>query len=210
MIQHVNVILASGSPRRKELLTRAGITFKIIKSDVDEVTTETDPAKVVAELSIQKARAVREMISSDSYIDATFSGGSIIVAADTVVAIDNKILGKPEDEEDAFRILMSLSGKGHKVFTGVSVLHIPAGVEAKAEEFNFVDETTVNMFPFTEDEARNYIKTGEPMDKAGAYGIQGTGGLFVSGIDGNYDNVVGFPLSRFVRECCERGYFTLY
>lgn len=205
MEQFADIILASGSPRRKELLTQAGLDFTVRKSDAEEKVTSTVPHRVVMELSSQKAEAVRGSLK-----DTSFPRDVLIVGADTVVVSEGKILGKPRDEEDALHILMSLSGKEHSVYTGVCGIYLDKGKkEVEEKGFCFAEETTVAMYPFMEEEARAYIKTGEPMDKAGAYGIQGAGALFIKGIRGDYNNVVGFPLAAFFRLGCQKNFFRL-
>ena len=206
MKQSVKVILASGSPRRKELFERIGIVFSVIKSDEEEVITKVDPAEVVRELAEQKARAVAKRI-----LEADFSNeNTLIVGADTVVVSEGRILGKPKDEEDALSILMSLSGKEHFVYTGVCALLLDErGTIKEDKSFSFADETAVVMYPFMEEEALAYIKTGEPMDKAGAYGIQGIGTCLVKEIRGSYENVMGFPMASFFRLACQKNFFRL-
>ena len=206
MEQFVKVILASGSPRRKELFERMGIAFSIIKSDEEEVITKTLPEEVVIELAGQKARAV-----ADRIVETDFSKEeTLIVGADTVVVSEGRILGKPKDEEDARTILMSLSGKEHFVYTGVSALFLDkTGRIIEDKSFSFADETSVLMYPFMEEEALAYIRTGEPMDKAGAYGIQGIGTCLVKEIRGSYENVMGFPMASFFRLACQKNFFRL-
>ncbi len=217
MKQNVVLILASGSPRRKELLQQAGLEFEVIVSEVEEKITKTAPSEVVLELSEQKCSAV-----SDEFIRKTpnnlsdlidiETGGIMIIGADTVVSVDNMILGKPYDAKDALKMLMKLSGRSHEVYTGVSckVLQYNTFTDGLIEidSFRFYSETKVNMYPFNEYEALDYIATGEPMDKAGAYGIQGIGERLVQSINGDYNNVVGFPLSKFMKELSEREYIT--
>lgn len=170
------IILASKSPRRKELLSLITTDFIIKTADVDESLPENiSPAEAVKYLSKIKAEPFKN--SED-----------IIIGADTVVAIDGKILGKPRDKDDAFNMLKSLSGKTHSVFTGVTV------IKPESEKTISV-ETKVKFFPLTDKEIFDYIETNEPMDKAGAYGIQGKGSLLVEGIEGDYFNVVGLPIS---------------
>ncbi|MCQ2492322.1 MAG: Maf family protein [Lachnospiraceae bacterium] len=174
------LILASGSPRRKEILTQVGLSFTVIKSDVEEVITKTNPAEIVMELSAQKAKDVYDKLQApDEYL---------VLGSDTVVAYDGKVLGKPEDEADAFAMLNMLSGKKHSVFTGVTLVS-DAGVDT------FYEETLVEFYEMSEEEIWTYIKTGEPMDKAGAYGIQGKAAAFIKGISGDYYNVVGLPVA---------------
>ena len=177
------IVLASASPRRKELFELAGLSFDIVPSQVEEVITREKPWEVVMELASQKAWDVWKQTG----------GKQIIVGADTVVAYDGKILGKPEDKEDAARMLSMLSGNTHQVYTGVSVIY-------KEKEWNFYEETKVQFYPLNQNEIQTYIQTGEPMDKAGAYGIQGKAAPFIKSIEGDYYNVVGFPIGRFLQE----------
>jgi septum formation protein len=178
-----NIILASASPRRKELMEKAGLTFDIINADVtEEIPDDAAPFEAVLLLSMKKARAV-----------AFDHPDSIIIGADTVVSIDEQILGKPKNENDAIEMLMRLSGKKHRVYTGVTIIK---GDMVK----NFFEETAVYFYKLTEKEIRDYVATGEPMDKAGAYGIQGKGCTLVRKIDGDFYNVVGFPISKVYRE----------
>ena len=180
----MSIILASNSPRRKELLGQIGLTdFKVSAPNVDETVEDgLSPAETVERLSLRKARAAAGKAGQDD----------LIIAADTVVALDGAVLGKPHSEDDAFAMLSSLSGREHHVYTGVTVLR---GEEAVTEH----EETAVTFRAIGPDEIRGYIATGEPMDKAGAYGIQGIGALLVSGIRGDYCNVVGLPVFRLGR-----------
>ena len=176
----MNIILASGSPRRRELLERMGIEeFEIITSDVDEaLDDDLPPAKQVELLSRRKADAVATGVSPED----------LVIAADTVVAMDGVVLGKPADEEDAFRMLSALSGVRHHVFTGVTV--------RKGDQVLTRHEvTSVDFRALEPEEVEQYIATGECMDKAGAYGIQGYGCLLVEGIVGDYYNVMGLPVA---------------
>ena len=177
----MGIILASHSPRRRELLGQMGITeFQIISPDVDEsVEPGLSPAEMVEVLSLRKAGAAAEKAGAED----------IVIAADTVVALDGSVLGKPRGEADAFAMLSSLSGREHHVYTGMTVLQ---GDRAVTEH----EETAVAFRALEPDEIWGYIATGEPMDKAGAYGIQGLGALLVSGIRGDYCNVVGLPVFR--------------
>ena len=217
MNQNVVIILASGSPRRKDLLMQAGLEFEVVISDVEESVTKDIPEEVVIELSEQKCRAVtdefiRKTPKSISDLIDVRKGGILVIGADTVVSMDKAILGKPADSKEAFKMLMKLSGKTHEVYTGVSckILQYNEYTEGliETDSFSFYSETKVNMYPFNEYEALDYIATGEPMDKAGAYGIQGIGERLVESISGDYNNVVGFPLSRFMKELSEREYIT--
>lgn len=171
------ILLASASPRRKELLELMGLEFVVKTAGVDEtLPPDITPEEAVAYLSRIKAQAVE-------------GEGEIIIGADTVVAIDGCILGKPKDSTDAAVMLKRLSGRKHSVFTGVTVIYF--------DKINtFTSETEVEFYPLTDAEISSYIATGEPMDKAGAYGIQGKGSLLVKGITGDYFNVVGLPVSR--------------
>ena len=175
----MNIILASGSPRRRELLERMGIdNFEIITSDADESVDESlPPSEQVELLSRRKADAVAAEVSPDD----------LIIAADTVVAMDGIVLGKPVDEEDAFRMLSALSGVRHHVFTGVTVR---MGDRVLTDH----EVTSVDFRTLEAEEVEEYIATGECMDKAGAYGIQGYGCLLVEGIVGDYYNVMGLPV----------------
>jgi len=179
----MKIILASNSPRRKELLEQVGIEFEVMSSDVDEITDKTAPADVVMDLSRIKAEAI-----------ARNNKGVVVLAADTVVAYNGQILGKPKGEADAFKMLKLLSGKAHQVFTGVTI------VDEAGESNSFFESTDVLMYENSDELLKKYIATGEPMDKAGAYGIQGKGAVLVKEIKGDYNNVVGLPLSRVCKE----------
>lgn len=183
------IILASGSPRRRELLTQIGVSFEVHKAEGEERVTADVPQEVVRELSMQKACEVAGKVPGDLYI-----------GADTVVAVDGQILGKPKDEEDAVRMLRLLQGRAHEVATGVAVLFADG-----QEPLSFAETTRVHVFPMTEEEIRAYVRSGEPMDKAGAYGIQGLFAAYVSGIEGDYNNVVGLPVGRLYQELRARG-----
>lgn len=185
MITDAMLVLASASPRRRELLSMTGIPFMIDAPEVDE-TCDLPPREAVMELSRRKALA-----------GAALHPGKVILAADTLVAVDNAALGKPRDEEDAFRMLRMLSGRWHQVYTGVSV------VNAMGEVFSAVDGTDVHFCPMTDEEIRRYIATGEPLDKAGSYAVQGVAGLWIDELKGSHTNVIGLPLS-LTRELLEK------
>lgn len=178
MIQPVlPLILASGSPRRRELLDLMGLTYTVETPDVDE-SFSGRPSETVMEISRRKAAAV-----------AARHSDSIIIAADTLVFADGA-LGKPHTPERAKEMLRSLAGNWHHVYTGITVINTRSG-----HILRNVDKTRVHIVPMTEQEIDAYVATGEPLDKAGAYGIQGMGGMFVDRIDGSYSNVVGLPMS---------------
>lgn len=180
----MKIILASASPRRKELMALAGIPFEARPVDADEtILCCTPPEGAVMMLATRKAQLAAEHFPDN-----------LIIGADTIVAVGKHIYGKPDTSEEAFEMLSALSGKTHQVFTGVCIY-------TKSGHRNaFCTRTDVTFFPLSEEEIRAYIATGEPMDKAGAYGIQGKGALLVEKIDGDYYNVVGLPISRLVRE----------
>ena len=181
------IILASQSPRRRDLLTLCGLPFLVDASEVDESIREKDPSAVVSELSKRKAHAV-----FDRHPHA------MIIGADTVVAIDQNILGKPADETDAMRMLRLLSDKTHQVYTGVTILYRSA--DSVVTEDTFFCKTDVTFFDLTEESILSYISSGAAMDKAGAYGIQDRGCLFVRSIRGDYNNVVGLPISMLMQK----------
>lgn len=178
-----HLILASGSPRRKEILEQVGLDFCVLPSDVEEIITKQVPSDIVMELSKQKAEDVWEKLDDKKHI---------VLGADTVVAYDGKILGKPKDVEDAKAMLRMLSGEKHSVYTGVTLVS-ENGLET------FFEETLVEFYEMTEEEINVYVATGEPMDKAGAYGIQGKAAAFIKGIEGDYYNVVGLPIAKTLK-----------
>ena len=177
------IILASASPRRKELLETAGAKFEIIVADVDETVPEgTKPEDAAIMTAEKKAVAVAE-----NHKD------SIVIGADTIVVADGKILGKPADKADACRMLSMLSGVEHKVITGVCLAR-------GDEKITFAQISKVKFYDLTAEEINAYVETGEPMDKAGAYGIQGKGCVLVEKIEGDYFNIVGLPVARLIKE----------
>lgn len=176
----MKIVLASQSPRRKELLGRMGLEFVTQASKIDESAFDgLEARELVATLSREKAQWIAKQLD----------GETLVIGADTVVVRDGAALGKPKDAEDAVAMLLSLSGRDHQVCTGVTVCR---GDRVLTQ----VEETQVTFRELTEAEVRQYVSTGEPMDKAGAYGIQGLGGLLVEGIRGDYSNVVGLPVCR--------------
>lgn len=188
------IILASASPRRRELLTQVGIAYTVQPSACDEKTGERRPAELVEELSRRKALAVYEKLSLPEQEEC------IVLGADTVVALEEQILGKPSDKADACRMLHRLQGKTHRVYTGVTLVQMADGTAASPTVLTFHEATEVTMFPISDEEIERYVATGEPLDKAGAYAIQGKGAAFVAGINGDYGNVVGLPIGRLCQE----------
>ena len=175
--QSFRLILASGSPRRRELLARMGYRFEILVPDVDE-HVEGPAREVVGILSLRKARAAAAQLSD-----------GIVIASDTLVSLNGEALGKPADAQDARRMLLELSGNTHEVFTGVALIDAASG-----RTLSRVVRTGVRFRDLSDEEICAYIRTGEPMDKAGAYAIQGGAHGFVEALDGSYENVIGFPV----------------
>lgn len=180
----MGIVLASRSPRRRQLLEQMGLRdFRIVSSGADETASPSlTPPALVEALSARKAAAVQHAAAA----------GDLIIAADTVVALDGRVLGKPADGPDAFAMLSALSGRRHQVYTGLTVV---CGAQRLTEH----EVTAVTFRSLSSAEICAYIATGEPMDKAGAYGIQGRGALFVEGIEGDYYNVMGLPVCRLGR-----------
>ena len=214
------IILASASPRRRELLTQIGLDFDIVVSETEEKITSTEPAKVVEELSTQKAEAVWEKLRSMTASQGSVTNAerldegsevfepeqtsgettmtdTLVLGADTVVACDGKILGKPADMEAAVAMLTMLQGRGHEVYTGVTILYEQNG---ERKTLTFHEKTIVHFYPMTDAQIREYVATGDPMDKAGSYGIQGFCARYIRGIEGDYNNVVGLPVGRVYQE----------
>ena len=214
------IILASASPRRRELLTQIGLDFEVVVSETEEKITSTEPAKVVEELSAQKAEAVWEKLRSMTASQGSVTNAerldegsevfepeqtsgettmtdTLVLGADTVVACDGKILGKPADTEAAAAMLTMLQGRGHEVYTGVTILYEQNG---ERKTLTFHEKTIVHFYPMTDAQIREYVATGDPMDKAGAYGIQGFCARYIRGIEGDYNNVVGLPVGRVYQE----------
>ncbi len=178
----IMLILASKSPRRKELLSLITTDFEIIPAQGEEnADPALSPDMFVQELAKQKALEIAASRPDD-----------IVIGSDTVVAVNGEILGKPKDSGDAYRMLSLLSGTSHSVFTGAAIVK-------NGEIHSFTEETKVKFFSLSEKEIKDYIATGEPFDKAGAYGIQDIGALLVEGIDGDYYNVMGLPVGRLYR-----------
>ena len=186
--------LASQSPRRRQLLEAAGFSLTIVPADIDETRQEGEtPTHLVERLARRKAEATRGSLAGRATED-------VLLAADTIVwTEDGDVLGKPVDVKAACAMLQELSGRTHHVSTGVCLMHLDPTAKALATR-SFVETTRVSFFDLTDEEIRAYVASGEPMDKAGAYGIQGRGRLLVSGIEGDWANVVGLPVARVVRE----------
>lgn len=184
----MRLILASSSPRRRDILRQVGFDFEVMVPAVDESGISGTPEETVKQLARLKAKAV---------LDTVRDPDCLMLSADTVVSIDGLILNKPVDEQDAFRMLSLLSGREHEVCTGVCLARSAASGEF-CPQVEAV-KTLVSFLPMTESQIWSYIRTGEPMDKAGAYGIQGRGALFVDRINGDYYNVVGLPVSHVAR-----------
>jgi septum formation protein len=188
----MKLILASASPRRAEILRNAGISFSVLSSAIDETPySNEDPADLVQRL----ANAKSELVAARAV------GPAIVIAADTVVALDGHILGKPRSTEDARLMLEQLSGRTHSVLTGVSMVRLP-----DAERREFVETTLVHFAPLSADEISRYLTTDESHDKAGAYAIQGQAGRYIPRIEGCYFNIVGLPLSRLLTSLHELGW----
>ncbi|WP_044892909.1 Maf family protein [Bacillus alveayuensis] len=184
-----NLILASHSPRRKQLLQLLNVPFDVLGSDIKEKIEPTQfPEEVVQSLAFQKASSIAKLYPH-----------AYVIGADTVVVYQNNILGKPKDEKDAFQTLMTLSGQTHHVLTGVSIFN-------GNQHHTFYEQTEVTFWNLTQEEVKDYVKTGEPFDKAGSYGIQKFGSLLVKNIKGDYYNVVGLPISRLYRELKQMGF----
>lgn len=193
----MKLYLASASPRRKELLKQIGLSFKTMPSTVEEKITKTQPNEVVEELSYQKAVDVCGRLAAEGQEDF------VVIGADTVVSCWDKIMGKPASKEDACVMLGELQGKSHQVYTGVTLAWKNRGLSPMYYTFSECTDVTINAM--TEDEIRKYADSGEPMDKAGAYAIQGLFAAHIQGICGDYNNVVGLPVGRVYQELKNRG-----
>ena len=216
------IILASASPRRRELLTQIGMNFEIYPPKGEEIVTKKQPWEVVQELAEQKAKEVafvfqqslkesfKEQGTEQEFLqyqeegkkEISFSTKHLVIGADTLVAYKNQILGKPKSEKEAIEILTMLSGTTHSVYTGVTIAEVTADF---IKTHNFYEETKVTMYPITPEEIRKYVETKEPMDKAGAYGIQGKSAIFVKEIQGDYNNVVGLPIAALYQKMRKLG-----
>ena len=215
--QHVRLVLASASPRRRELLSQIGLEFTVMPSKKEENAKATEAGALVQELSRQKAVDIWEQLSggqgqnpdadqeqiSEETQEPNLTGKRqperLVIGADTVVCCEGKILGKPHSREAAAEMLTALQGRSHEVYTGVTLY-------SQSETVTFFECTQVEFYPMTEVEISEYIDSKEPMDKAGAYGIQGLGARFVKGIRGDYNNVVGLPVGRLYQELKSHGW----
>lgn len=191
----VRYVLASGSPRRRELLEQVGLCFEISPAHGDERITKEFPADIVEELSRGKACEVAE-----AYLKKYEEDTTVIIGADTIVVHGDengsRIMGKPKDAADAAAMLARLQGSTHQVYTGVTLVVIRSG---EKEVITFHEKTDVHMYPMTQEQIAAYVATGEPMDKAGAYAIQGRCAAYIRGISGDYNNVVGLPVARLMQ-----------
>ena len=215
--QNVRLVLASASPRRRELLSQIGLEFTVMPSTKEENAKTTEAGALLQELSRQKAVDIWEQLSggqgqnpdadqeqiSEETQEPNLNGKRqpelLVIGADTVVCCEGKILGKPHSREAAAEMLTALQGRSHEVYTGVTLY-------SQSETVTFFECTQVEFYPMTEVEISEYIDSKEPMDKAGAYGIQGLGARFVKGIRGDYNNVVGLPVGRLYQELKSRGW----
>ena len=205
------IILGSASPRRRELLAQIGVEFEVRVSDREEVYKSSIPEEIVKELSLMKAENVVSEIEEDiahTRIPNTLDSAenirnTVIIGADTIVVLDDKILGKPTDEDDAVRMITRLQGREHWVYTGVAVLDF--GPDGEKNVINYAVGTKVHVNAMTEDEIYAYVATKDPLDKAGAYGIQGRFAAYIDRIEGDYYNVVGLPVSRVYQTLKEIG-----
>ena len=184
-------ILASGSPRRRELLSKVIPEFEVIPAEGEETCSSKEPSKIVEELSFQKASEIFHKILMGS------NEPIVVIGADTVVSYKYRVLGKPAGKQEAVEMVGLLQGRTHSVFTGVTLFFVE---DNEPRHVTFSECTRVHVSPMTEDEIWEYADSGEPLDKAGAYGIQGLFGKYISRIDGDYYNVVGLPISRLYRE----------
>ncbi|MCI5620332.1 MAG: Maf family protein [Lachnospiraceae bacterium] len=193
----MRMILASASPRRRELLALLGLDYEVIPAEGEEHISKNEPSEVVEELAMTKATEVYEKLLKEK------EEPILVIGADTVVVDQNQILGKPKDAEDAVSTLNRLQNHTHQVYTGVA---IRIWRDGKSISRVFHEKTDVTMYPMTTEEIMDYVSGGEPMDKAGSYGIQGQAARFVKSICGDYNNVVGLPVARLYQELKEISY----
>lgn len=185
----MNVILASKSPRRKEILETLGISFTIVTADTDEQSEQTDPALLVEQLALQKATDVQDLLDAQGQL----TPDTLIIASDTVVALNGEILGKPRDRDDAYRMIKGLQNTTHHVLSGIAFCYFDAQGNYRGAVSHA--STAVHFGPMSEADITLYIDSKEPYDKAGAYAIQGLAGRWITGIEGDYFNVVGLPVN---------------
>ncbi len=194
MKENYKIILASGSPRRKEIFDNLGVAYQAIPSDKEEhMSDDLEPSALVKELSDMKASDIADKVDE----------AAIIIGADTVVAHDGHILGKPKDKQNAFDMIKALAGKKHQVFTGVCIIIRHADGSIERDSFHVA--TAVDVYDMNDTQIEAYIETGEPMDKAGAYAIQGLFAPYIKGIEGDYYNIVGFPIAAIHHSLLNRG-----
>ena len=194
----MRVILGSASPRRTEILDQAGIEHEVVASGCEETVTKTIPSEVVSELAEIKAEDVWSRVTHRENAALLPDEEILVLAADTIVAVDDVIYGKPADRQDAIRMLKNLSGRTHRVYTGVAVI-------ARDKKLSFVSGTDVSVYDLDDKEIEEYADSGEPMDKAGAYAIQGRFAKYIREIKGEYNNVVGLPIARILYELKKAG-----
>ena len=190
-------VLASNSPRRRELLSKVVKEYEVIPAVGEEITRSTDPAEVVEELSFQKASEIFNKIFTND------KDRCVVIGADTVVSYKGKVLGKPKDRDDAANMIKEFAGDTHAVYTGITCFYVDEN--GNAAHVTFHEETLVDVAPMTDAEIADYVATGEPDDKAGVYGIQGLFAIFISGIRGDYYNVMGLPIARLYKEMNKLG-----
>lgn len=189
------IILASGSPRRRELLEQIGVTFSISSSDKEEITEKELPEEIVEDLAREKARDVADRTEGDA----------IIIGADTMVALGKEIMGKPKGKEECIKMLKSLEGNSHQVYTGVCVIIKKQEEGIQEKVLSFTEATSVWVKPMSDKQILDYEATGEPYDKAGAYAIQGRFAVHIERIEGDYNNIVGFPVARLYATLLKEG-----
>ena len=199
------IVLASASPRRKELLEQVGIEFEICPARGEEKITQTAADAVVLELSKQKAEEVASGILAyqNQHRELSTPQDILVIGADTVVSCAGRILGKPKDDEDAKDMLTQLAVRTHSVYTGVTLVFMDKA--GRIGEHSFYEKTDVDMYPMSEEEIARYVAGGEPVDKAGSYAIQGQCAVYIRGIKGDYNNVVGLPVARLYQEIKKLG-----
>lgn len=197
-------ILASGSPRRKEILAQVGISFKVIKSDCEEVSSHSEPENIVGELAGLKCLDVADrIISGKTGCHIPDADTIFVIGADTIVSADGIIMGKPKDKDHAYKMIKKIQGRDHTVNTGVCIAKLVCdgtGGYCIADVRTFTEDSTVSVIPMDDDEINEYISGKEPYDKAGGYAIQGQFARYIKGISGDFYNIVGFPVCRFLSE----------